>query len=321
MTPASPWINIELHLVKVLHTVIAERSVSKAAWRLNTSQPVVSTQLRRLRELTGDPLLVRSGRGMVPTDVALQLLEPAHRLLQDAEALFSRPQMQAFVPARSDVILRIAASDYLDPLFLPGVVASVVAEAPGVRLEMEALTSSFDVRDKLASGDVDLVIGNWLTPPEDLHLGRLLTDEVVCLVAHDHPAVLQPRSWTADRYLQSEHIAPASMYQGARGVIDDRLAARGLSRSIRVRAAHFSLIPQMLVGTRLVLTTGRQFCARVIQDLPLHIVRCPLALPPMGYYQLWHERSHRSTAQKWLRERVRDVARELVVTPMRARTR
>jgi DNA-binding transcriptional LysR family regulator len=322
MTNAADWNNIEFHLVRVLHTVIAERSVSRAALRLRTTQPVVSAQLRRLRQLTGDPLLVRAGRGMVPTDAALQMLEPAQRLLHDAEALFSaRRRALEFVPGRSEVTLRLAASDYLDPLFLPEVVARVQAQAPGMRLEMEALSRNFDVRAKLASGDVDLVIGNWLTPPDDLHLGRLMSDEVVCLVAEDHPAVRQPRSWTAERYLDSEHIAPAALYEGARGIIDEQLQVQGLTRRIAVQAAHFSLIPHMVARTRLVLTTGRQFCSRVVADLPVQIVRCPVPLPPMAYYQLWHERGHRAAALKWLREQVRDVARELTLVPARARGR
>ena len=78
---------IELHLIRVLQTLITERSVSRAAMRLRSTQPAVSAQLKRLRALTGDPLLVRSGNGMTPTETALQLLDPASRLLQDADSL------------------------------------------------------------------------------------------------------------------------------------------------------------------------------------------------------------------------------------------
>jgi DNA-binding transcriptional LysR family regulator len=314
MTRTADWNNIELHLVRVLHTVIAERSVSRAALRLRTTQPVVSAQLKRLRAITGDPLLVRAGQGLVPTAAALAMLEPAQRLLQDAEALFSpRRAAAAFQPARAELTVKIAASDYLDPWFLPEVVARVRGQAPGLRMALEPLSGTFDVRAQLASGEADLVIGNWLKPPEELHLGRLMSDEVVCLVAQDHPAVQQPRSWTAERYLASEHIAPGSLYVGGRGVIDDQLQAQGLSRRIAVHAAHFSLIPLMVARTRLVLTTGRQFCQRYLDNLPVQLVRCPVSMPPMAYYQLWHERTHRSAPLQWLREQVRDVARELAL--------
>ena len=304
--------NIDLHLVKVLHTVISERSVSRAALRLQSTQPMVSAQLKRLRALTGDPLLVRSGQGLAPTDAALAMLEPAQRLLREAESLFaSRQRGGSFDAARSELTFRIAASDYLDPLFLPGIVEQLKQQAPGIKLEMHPLSEEFDYRRKLAAGDVDLVVGNWLQPPEELHLGQLISDEIVCLVAADHPAARGGRAWTAERYLQCEHIAPVPLHAGAPGVIDQHLRAQGLQRNIAVRSAHFSLIPLMVARSWLVLTTGRLFCTRYVDALDLRIVRCPVPFPPLTYYQLWHERSHAAPPLRWLRERVRDVARQL----------
>lgn len=312
MTQRPGIANIDLHLVKVLHTVISERSVSRAALRLQSTQPMVSAQLKRLRELTGDPLLVRSGQGMAPTDAALAMLEPASRLLREADALFAPQQRSgAFDAAHSEAMFRIAASDYLDPTFLPGVVQRIKAEAPSVQLEMHPLSAEFDYRRKLAAGDVDLVIGNWLHPPEELHLGRLIDDEVVCLVAADHPAARNPRAWNLERYLQAEHVAPIALHAGAPGVIDQHLTAQGLRRNIVVRAAHFSLIPLMVARSRLVLTTGRLFCSRYAETLKLRVVRCPAPFPLMSYYMLWHERSHAAPPLRWLREQVRDVAQHL----------
>ena len=120
MTERLLFDKIELHLVRVLHTVITERSVSRTALKLASTQPTVSAQLKRLRALTGDALLVRSGTGLVPTEAALQLIEPAAQLLRQAETLFgARQRGRAFDAAHSDTTLRIAASDFLDPLFLP----------------------------------------------------------------------------------------------------------------------------------------------------------------------------------------------------------
>ena len=304
---------IDLHLIRVLHTVIHERSVSRAALKLASTQPAVSAQLRRLRALTGDPLLVRAGQQMQPTETALQLLDPAARMLQDAERLFSRHgrvlREAPFEATAADTLFRVAASDYLDPFFLPRLVSHIKRAAPGVRLELMPLTQDYDYRRHLAAGDVDLVIGNWLQPPEELHLGRLLTDEVVCLVADSHPAV--KRNWTVQRYLDQEHVAPMPMSPGALGVIDEHLHAAGAQRRIVVRASHFSLIPLMVADSLLVLTTGRLFCSRYVGTLPVKIVRCPVAFPPLNYYQLWHELTHAAPSLRWFREQVRDVARSL----------
>jgi DNA-binding transcriptional LysR family regulator len=308
---------IELHLIRVLQTLITERSVSRAAMKLHSTQPAVSAQLKRLRSLTGDPLLVRAGNVMVPTEAAQQLLEPAARVLQDVERLFGQHARQrGFEPLASQLTFRIAASDYLDPLFLPELVAQLKRSAPQVRLELLPLSGEFDYRRGLAQGAVDLVIGNWLEPPGELHLGRLMSDEIVCLVGEDHPASrMAARAWTVERYLASEHVAPtplhANLSGGAPGVIDDHLATLGLKRDIVVRSAHFSLIPLMVAQSLLVLTTGRLFCSRYIDNLPVRIVRCPIAFPPLTYYQLWHDVTHASAANRWLREQVRDVARNL----------
>ena len=314
MTQRADFDKIDLYLIRVLHTLITERSVSRAALRLHSTQPAVSAQLKRLRELTGDPLLVRAGNGMSATETARALVAPATNLLHEAERLFSpRTRTHAFDATASTAMFRIAASDYLDPLFLPHLVAHIKRAAPGVHLELMPLSGEFDYRRHLATGDVDLVIGNWLEPPEELHLGRLFSDEIVCLVADDHPVARSAagRGWTVDKYLGCEHVAPTPMHPGARGVIDQHLEKLGIERNIVVRSAHFSLIPLMVADSLLVLTTGRLFCSRYVETMAVKIVRCPVPFPPLTYYQLWHDLTHASTSMRWFREQVREVARQL----------
>jgi DNA-binding transcriptional LysR family regulator len=295
---------IDLHLIKVLHIVLTERSVSRAAIRLGMYQPAVSAALRRLRDLAGDPLLVRSGAGMVPTDAGLRMIEPSASILRAAEVMFS--DARGFDPATAKTVFSLAASDYLDPLFLPHLVAQIKSQAPYCRIEMRALSPESDYRAHLAQGDIDIVIGNWTEPPDDLHMGRLFGDDVVCLVSRGHPAVR--RGWDIKSWLEAEHIAPTPTHLGAKGVIDDHLEQLGLQRNIMARCPHFGLIPAMVASSLLVLTTGRQYCERYSEGLPLKILPCPIEFPRMMYYQLWHERSHASNSAKWLRERVKAVA-------------
>ena len=321
MTTGAAFEKIELRLIRVLQTLITERSVSRAAMRLGSTQPAVSAQLKRLRALTGDALLVRAGNAMTPTDTALQLLGPAAGLLREAEQLFgARSRQRGFAALTSRQVFRVAASDYLDPLFLPELVAHLRRQAPEVRLELLPLSSDYDYRAHLAAGEVDLVVGNWLQPPAELHLGRLMTDEMVCLVGEAHPAS-RSRVWSADAYLAAEHVAPMPFHANAPGVVDEYLASRGLARSIAVKTAHFSLIPLMVAQSLLVLTTGRLFCSRYVDSLPVKILRCPVPFPPLTYYQLWHDVTHASPAVKWLREQVREVARNLAGHGMLKRSR
>ena len=302
---------IDLHLIRVLHTVLTERSVSRAAIRLGMYQPAVSAALKRLRDLSGDPLLVRSGAGMVPTDAALRMIEPSASILRAAEVLFS--DARGFDPRTATSTFRIAASDYLDPLFLPHVVAQIKSQAPLTHVELHSLSPDSDYHAHLSLGHVDLVIGNWLKPPEELHMAKLFTDDVVSLVSREHPAVR--RGWDAATWLESEHIAPTPTHPGARGIIEQMLDALNLQRNIAARCAHFGLIPDMVASSLLVLTTGRQYCERFVQRLPVQILECPVELPPLVYYQLWHERTHSSSSAKWLRERIKAVAASLRPPP------
>lgn len=301
---------IDLHLIRVLHTVLTERSVSRAAVRLGMHQPQVSASLKRLRDLAGDPLLVRSGSGMVPTDAALRMVEPAASILRAAEVMFS--DARGFDPQTAQTTFRVAASDYLDPYFLPKLVGVIKAQAPLCQIEIHPLSAGADYRTQLAQGDVDVVIGNWLQAPEELHLGRLFDDDIVSLVSQDHPAVR--RGWQAQDWLDAEHIAPTPTHPGARGVIDEHLLSMGLARRITARCPHFGLIPAMVASSLLVLTTGRHFCERYVSQSAypaLRILPCPIEFPRMRYYQLWHERTHTSNAAVWLRERIKSVASTL----------
>lgn len=295
---------IDLHLIRVLHTVLTEQSVSRAAIRLGMHQPAVSSALRRLRELAGDPLLVRSGPGMVPTDAALRMVAPAGDILRSAEALFS--DARGFDPRTSTRSFRVAASDYLDPLFLPRLLARIKQEAPLCPVDILPLSPDAHYHAQLANGEADVVIGNWPEPPGDLHLGKLFADEVVCLVSREHPAVR--RGWGLEEWLRAEHIAPTPTYPGARGVIDAHLDGLGLERHITARCAHFGQIPDMVAASLLVLTTGRQYCERFTARLPVVVLAPPLDFPPLGYYQLWHARTQHSAAAAWLRDCVRRVA-------------
>ena len=298
---------IDLHLIRVLHTVLTERSVSRAAIRLGMTQPAVSAALKRLRDLADDPILVRSGSGMVPTDAGLRMLTPSASILRAAEVLFS--DVRSFEPQTAQSTFRVAASDYLDPLFLPQLVARIKSEAPLCAIEIHPLSGHLDYPAHLAQGELDMVIGNWSRPPEDLHMGRLFGDEVVSLVSLEHPAAR--RGWDQDTWLSAEHIAPTPTHPGAKGVIDEHLETLGLRRNIVARCAHFGLIPAMVASSLLVLTTGRQYCERYAAQLPVKILPCPLPFPRMMYYQLWHARTHTSASGKWLRALTKSAAASL----------
>ena len=304
--------HLDIHLIRILYLLLSEKNVSRVALKLNQPQPSISASLRKLRELTGDPLLVRGARGMVPTQHGESLLLPAKKILDETEKLFSHKT--AFAPQHEARTFHIAAPDYLDSQFLPNIVASVRRESPKSRVVIHGMGSEVDYLKLLSDGELDIVIANWDEPPEHLHLSKLFEDEIACIMRADCAYALRtgPNDMTVDDYLSLPHIAPSQMLPGYFGVIESFLAKQNLYRNVVVESAYFGLIPYMLTRSDLVLTTGRQFMRFYEKNLPLKIFNVPVKFPAMRFYQLWHERVHHAPEHKWLRELIAATAKSLL---------
>lgn len=304
--------HLDIHLIRILYLLLSERNVSRVALKLNQPQPSISASLRKLRELTGDPLLVRGARGMVPTQHGESLLLPAKRILDETEKLFSHKT--AFSPQHEARTFHIAAPDYLDSQFLPNIVASVRRESPKSRVVIYGLGPEIDYLRLLSDGELDVVIANWEEPPQHLHMSKLFEDEIACIMRADCAYALRtgPDDMTVDDYLSLPHVAPSQMLAGYFGVIESFLAKQNLHRNVVVESAYFGLIPYMLTRSDLVLTTGRQFMRFYEKNLPLKTFKVPIAFPSMRFYQLWHERVHHAPEHKWLRELISTTAKSLL---------
>lgn len=299
---------IDSHLIKVLHTLLTESSVSRTATLLGQSQPTVSVALRKLRSLTGDPLLVRSGNHMVPTSHALTLIDPAAQALNGITAILH--PAKTFDPATTNRTFRIGTPDYLDVFFVPAVVDAFHTEAPGAKIEFKHLMMvDGGYEDGLESGFLDLVIGNWRTPPEHLHLQPLCKDELVCLMRANHP--IKPGQLDKPAYQDAEHLAVTTYNTTTRGTIDVELARNGLSRKVTTTLPYFGMAPYVLVRSNLLFTTTRALARHYTQLLPLRIEPIPGGTQAITYYQLWHDRTHRGVAAAWLRRLVAHVAKHL----------
>lgn len=203
----------------------------------------------------------------------------------------------------------IASADSLAPDFLPDLVARVIAAGPRLACHVRPIDPGFDeLSQALDAGDVDLVISNEPRPREDLRTGTLYRDEVVCMVRAGHPA-LNDRRLTLARYLRLRHLVPHAAAQPRTGPIDGALAKAGYQRRISATLPEFNQLPLLLTRSDLVFTTARRFAEHHAALLPLVLLRAPAELPPMRFYQLWHERVHASASSRWIREQVSDVAR------------
>jgi DNA-binding transcriptional LysR family regulator len=298
---------LETPLLRALYTLLTEQSVSRAALKLGLSQPALSNSLRRLRDITGDALLVRSKSGMVATQRGRELLAYA----ADALAAIDRIVHPAteFSPATSTRVFQLGAPDYLDAVFLPHIAEVLCRMAPQAKLRVHAINAGFDYEKALESGALDVVIGNWLEPPPQLHKSPLFEDEVVCLLGEQH--LLAAKGISLRHYLELRHLAPTPYVSDRTSFIDGCLAEQGLQRNIQMTIPYFGLVPYILMSTDLVFTTGRQFARHYARYLPVKVVPSPFKFPPMSFYQLWHERTHNAPEVTWLRRRIAEVAASL----------
>ena len=304
------WKSIDVHLLQVLHALLTECSVSNAARRLNQSQPAVSTALRRLRDITGDPLLVRSRNGMAPTERGQALLEPVKVALAQIEAIGLR--QFRFDPAQSQRVYNIATPDYLNAILIGRLVARFRALAPHAQVALHSFGPDYDYTHALESGELDVVIGNWPNPPEHLRLAPLFEDDVVCLMRNSHPLAGRPLS--QEDYLNADHLVPTPYAVGQRGVIDMQLARDRLKRKVVASVPYFSLAPYVLLQNDILFSAPRLFAEHCCSLGELCMAESPVPFPKMRFYLLWHDRAHHGEECRWFREQVVDVIRETVDT-------
>jgi DNA-binding transcriptional LysR family regulator len=302
---ASGWDSMDVHLLKVLYLLLTDGSVSRVARRLNQSQPAVSAALRRLREITGDKLLVRSRDGMTPTDRGAALLEPVRIALEQIDTIAGGGAR--FKPGVAQRVFSLATPDYLNPLLLGQVLERVQRAAPQVQLTVHSMTQNSDYAHALESGDLDLVIANWPNPPETLRAAPLFEDRMVVMMRADHR--LASRELTTEDYLEAAHLAPTPYSVGQRGVIDTFLARERIRRRVVAQVPYFNMAPYMLLETEMIFTAPARFAAHYVGFLPLVVQRSPLPFPTIKYYLLWHDRSQHAEDCRWLREQIMHVAR------------
>jgi DNA-binding transcriptional LysR family regulator len=289
--------SLDIWLIRVLRTLLTERSVTQAAMRLNQTQPAISTALRRLREILNDPILVRGKQGMVPTEYGASLLGAAQRALREVE--FVATPHGDFDPASSRRTFRIAAPDYLNDFFMPTLASAFREAAPSARLEIESLSPLLDHERALDDGEIDLVVGNWARPEPRFARQDLFTDSFVCLMRRNHPLAKEPL--TLERYALAPHLAPTPYSGGKPHPIDIGLQRAGIQRRIVVTIPYFGLVPQVLLQSDLIFTATRRFALHYAALLPLAVMDAPVPFPRIKCYLMSLPHSDRPTDIAWLR--------------------
>jgi len=295
---------IDLNLLVSLDALLAESNVTRAAQRLHLTQPAVSTQLARLRQIFGDPLLIpaETGRGMTRSTRALDLMEPLHLALKNLEAVVRHqpsfdPHMdhRSFVIAANDnatAVLGQQLMEQLPTLAGPGVrIAFVVADQPSMATRLER-------------GEIDLLLGSERMVPASMKARKLFDEHFVVVQRKGHPRGTAPLD--LDTYCALDHVLVSTSGGSFHGFMVEHLDALRRERRVVLSVQHFTLVPELLMRTDYVSTLPARFAERYRERLD--IFELPFEARGFTLFAAWPPRNQADPAHVWLRDTLAGIA-------------
>ncbi len=292
--------NLDLNLLYPLHALLEECHVTRAAKRSFLSQSAMSRALERLRDMFGDPLLVRNGG-------VYERTARGERVLRELESLMPRledmVQGEKFDPARSQEVFRVAMSDHASMIVLPSLFASVRNAAPHVKLEVSATRA--ETYEDVAAGRINTVLCADEAPPS-LASEVLFTLDFVCLVG---TALRVPaRRLTLKQYLEFQHML-VEIHEGQQPLVDRALSQLGAKRRVALTLPFFVPAIFAVAQTDLILTVPRRLAKITAVMAGVRIVEAPREIKSFPYFMAWHPRLTNEPAHKWFHEQLRSAVR------------
>jgi DNA-binding transcriptional LysR family regulator len=294
--------DVDLNLLVVFDALLRNRSVSGAARALKMSQPATSFALNRLRKMFGEPLFVRTSRGIHPTPYAESLSAPLEAILDRIRSdLLQQP---TFDPTTEQRSVTFSMQDIGELVFLPQILGRLNKIAPGLQLRTVNLPAPL-LEPALRSGEVDIALGHF--PDLDgaaLFQQRLFSHSFVCIVRADHPTI--KAEMTRRQFLDGLHavVHPAGHMNDS---LEAELQAQGLMRKVSVRIEHFLAVPTILSQSNLIFTVPYAIGEGLAKLADIKLVKPPFKAKPRIIRQHWHARFQRDAANRWLRSVVAEL--------------
>lgn len=303
---------LDLNLLRVFEALMTEGTVTRAASKLSLTQPAVSNALHRLREALDDPLFVRSGSGLTPTQRAIALWAPVGEALARIRGALDE---ETFVPRDAQTSFSLAMSDYIAGIVMPELAGRFASLAPGVQLHAVPNTLT-DVPDMLEDNRVDCLIGVYIDetlPPAHIRSRALWPVEYACLMRAGHP--LARGRLTVRRFLAAQHV-DISLRGKTQPSYDAFLASRGLKRNLVATVNHYAVARELVRTTDLIGVLPRHLCGE--RRSPRSSMKgtsfgahaglvsapVPLEAPERVVSLFWHQRNDTVPAHRWLREQL-----------------
>ncbi len=296
---------IDLNLLAVFDAIMAEKSVSRAADRLGLTQPAASQALKRLRDLVGDELFVRTARGVTPTPRAREIANPIREALDKVREALG--ETGSFDCSQSERMFSVTMIAGYEAIILPRYLSWLGANAPHVKLKVESSIGT-DLADDMEEGRIDIAMGDEEYTGAQFRNELLFEDPFVVIARRDHPKIGE--QITLEQYLALNHVAlQVPMVTGT--VVGTELRRKGVHRKIVHEVPVLTSIPAVVAATDMLATLPRRTSHAIVDTQALRILSPPVPLTPLKVFQVWHARSDGDPGHRWLRGSFREVCQRI----------
>jgi DNA-binding transcriptional LysR family regulator len=289
---------LDLNLLRLFDALATERSVTRAASRLNLTQSATSSALARLRRSLGDPLFVRTSSGLVTTPKAEAMTDTIRQCLTRIDEVTTRET--PFTPGTINKQFRIRAPDHALRILLPYLIPALRKEAPYLSLEFQFLSSD-DFFRELKVGELDILISYFSGKTgENLRATRIFTERVVTIASRNHSKI--KRKLTLDNYIEAEHVVLRPQGTWNVSPIERALRKLGLARKVVMLAPSHLIVPMIVESSDIIATVPDNLARQFVKENAVYAYPMPFNAPSFEFSMAWHERAHRDPAHRWLRK-------------------
>lgn len=304
--------DVDLNLLVAFDALMRECHVTRAAYRLDISQSSMSLALSKLRVMFHDPLLIKTQKGMVPTERARSLMPQVEEILRSLDMLIN--EQQPFDPALAQDSVTMIVIDYIDFVVMQHLMDVLQRQAPDLSLRIVG-PNPRRIAEIMSSGEIDMALTYFPTPPDNVRTRPLFSDRLVGIARADHPLFERPLSLQA--YCQYAHVAvkPADGADMYNALVDSAMSNAGCQRRIALSKPTFLGVPFLIAQSDMVATLPERIAQKFIDLAPIRIFEPPLTLAPIKVVLMWHDRTHNSPLHRWLRDTIADVCTNLISRP------
>ena len=305
--------NTDLNLLVAFDALMRECHVTRAAYRMDVSQSSMSLALSKLRLIFHDPLLVKTGKGLVPTERARYLMPRIEEILRGVDVLIH--EEQPFDPSQASETITMIVIDYIDFVVVPHLMDELQRQAPNILLRIVG-PNPRRLGEIMSSGEIDMALTYFPTPPGNVRTRPLFKDRMVGIARADHPLFDRPLS--LERYCDFAHVAikPADGADMYNALIDSALSNEGYQRRIAVSKPTFMGVPFLIAQSDLISTMPERIAQRFTDIAAIRIFEPPLKLAPINVVLMWHDRIHNNPLHRWLRDLISEVCKDKVGNPL-----